>query len=94
MTVNGAQSGWGVGKGKPFPTANDALAASATARVWPTRWSPARCATAARRPWSTRLMKELGLSGADLAGLAGGLTGQLANGRDTAPTGDDSVAAE
>ena len=40
------------------------------------------------------LMKELGLSGVDLAGLAGGLTGQLANGHDTAPTGDDSVAAE
>ncbi len=40
------------------------------------------------------LMKEIGLSGVDLAGLAGGLTGQLANGHDTAPTGDDSVAAE
>ena len=43
-------------------------------------------------PLIDALMKEIGLSGADLAGLAGGLSGQLATGEDTAPAADGSDA--
>ena len=45
-------------------------------------------------PLIDSLMKEIGLSCADLAGLAGGLTGRLVNGEDKAPAGDTNAAAE